>query len=44
MGESQSAIQTPSEIDQQSKQAGLDQEALNQIARQGFLVAFLKTK
>ena len=32
----QTAIQTAKEIDQQSKQAGFDQAALDQIARQGF--------
>jgi hypothetical protein len=32
----QSAIQTAKEIDQQGKQAGFDQAALDQIARQGF--------
>lgn len=32
----QSAIHTAREIDQQSKQAGFNQEALDQIARQGF--------
>ena len=32
----QSAIQTAREIDQQSKQAGFNQEALDQKARQGF--------
>lgn len=32
----QSAIQTAREIDQQSKQAGFNQEALDQMARQGF--------
>ena len=32
----QSAIQTACEIDQQSKQAGFNQEALDQKARQGF--------
>lgn len=32
----QSAIHTAHEIDQQSKQAGFNQEALDQMARQGF--------
>ena len=32
----QTAIQTANEIDQQGKQAGFDQAALDQIARQGF--------
>ncbi|MFW2021417.1 hydrolase or metal-binding protein [Acinetobacter baumannii] len=32
----QTAIQTAKEIDQQGKQAGFDQAALDQIARQGF--------
>jgi len=32
----QTAIQTAREIDQQSKQAGFNQEALDQMARQGF--------
>ena len=32
----QSAIQTAREIDQQSKQAGFNQEALDQMARRGF--------
>nr|WP_286731046.1 hypothetical protein [Acinetobacter sp. UBA1297] len=32
----QSAIHTAREIDQQSKQAGFDQEALDQMARPGF--------
>lgn len=32
----QSAIQTAREIDQQSKQTGFNQEALDQMARQGF--------
>lgn len=32
----QSAIHTAREIDQQSKQAGFNQEALDQMARQGF--------
>lgn len=32
----ESAIQTAREIDQQSKQAGFNQEALDQIARKGF--------
>ena len=32
----QSAIQTAKEIHQQGKQAGFDQAALDQIARQGF--------
>ena len=32
----QEAIQTAKEIDQQSKQAGFNQNALDQMARQGF--------
>ncbi|MEQ1299400.1 hypothetical protein ABLT94_16205, partial [Acinetobacter soli] len=32
----QSALQTARDIDQQSKQAGFNQEALDQTARQGF--------
>lgn len=32
----QSAIQTATQIDQQSKQSGFNQEAVDQIARQGF--------
>ena len=32
----QNAIHSAREIDQQSKQAGFNQEALDQIARQGF--------
>ena len=32
----QSAIHTANQIDQQSKQSGFNQEAIDQIARQGF--------
>lgn len=39
----QSAIHTAREIDQQSKQAGFNQEALDQMARQGFANAKFET-